>query len=522
MQGSSAAGGRESGFPPGLTSVAGLDHEGRITGCNPGFLEASGFDRDEVIGRPHEFLRHPDMPDEVYRDLRASISTGGAWSGLLKDRRSDGLGCWALVHVLPVRHDGGVTGFVAIRSRPSRPAVAQAERAYTQMGGAGGAAASRARLALRGGEVVGRHAACRIVLALRPTLRGLILAASGVAVAVAAVSATWLPVGMAVPAVALSALVLAWSLDRLVAGALRPAISQARRLAAGDLPEPGWAPTRGPVGELDRAIARLSARVRALVGDGREQVRGMQDAMHESVARHQDLSLRTEAQSQALAQAGSVLGALRTTAQRTEVAAQRGTQLATETTTAARHSHEALLGLVRAMQEIRESSERIVEVIAVVESVAFQTNILALNAAVEAARAGAAGAGFTIVAGEVRALATRTADATAEIRRRIVADAEHVASGDRHAIVARHRMDEGLQAVERVGRVLGDIEQAVGEQHRGLSDIGESVANLETLTAQNVQMVETLNATTLSTAGRIDAMTDTMRLFGAARTAAPR
>ena len=175
--------------------------------------------------------------------------------------------------------------------------------------------------------------------------------------------------------------------------------------------------------------------------------------------------------------------------------------------------------VVHTMKGINESSQRIADIIQVIDGIAFQTNILALSAAVEAARAGEQGRGFAVVASEVRALAKRSADAAHEIKQLIGASVERVAQGTELVNTAGSTMEQAVQAIGRVTALVSDISAAAAEQSTGMGQIGEAVQHLDQTTQQNAALVEELTAAARSlqdqTAAQVQALT-VFRLAGAA------
>ena len=179
----------------------------------------------------------------------------------------------------------------------------------------------------------------------------------------------------------------------------------------------------------------------------------------------------------------------------------------------ARHSHDAVMNVVQAMDAINDSSRRIGDIIQVIEGVAFQTNILALNAAVEAARAGEAGRGFAVVAAEVRSLAHRTSEAAREIKQLIQESADRVRQGGERTDDARARMQEAIAAVHKVSGVLEAISGASREQQLGIGQINEAVAHMDSITQQNAAMVEELASAARSLTAQVQGVSHSMRLF---------
>lgn len=124
---------REYPFPPNRTLVSVTDLKGRITYCNPAFIEVSGYSREELLGQPHNLVRHPDMPAEAFRDMWATIESGRPWAGVVKNRRKNGDHYWVVANATPMMDAGRITGYLSVRNQPSREAIQGAEALYATM-----------------------------------------------------------------------------------------------------------------------------------------------------------------------------------------------------------------------------------------------------------------------------------------------------------------------------------------------------------------------------------------------------
>ncbi len=190
-----------------------------------------------------------------------------------------------------------------------------------------------------------------------------------------------------------------------------------------------------------------------------------------------------------------------------------GSQLAEQTAEVAARSNAAVEALATTMQAIRTSSQRVGEIIHVIEGVAFQTNMLALNAAVEAARAGTSGKGFAVVASEVRALAQRSGASARQIRALIEESSACVETGTVQSAEASERMHEALQAVQRVSALLGEISGGARHQQEDIGQVNRAVMQIDGFTQQNAAMVEQLAASAQALAGQVVGVNNAMRLF---------
>jgi aerotaxis receptor len=501
---------REHALPEDRPLVSVTDLKGRITYCNPNFVEVSGYSYDELLGQPHNIVRHPDMPEEAFRDLWQTIQAGIPWTGLVKNRRKNGDHYWVRANATPMKDGDRIVGFLSVRTRAERAAIEQADALYARMREE--AAQGRLVHVLRQGNVIRVDWRGRLGRLLQPGLNGRlfgVLALASGATAAAAWVGPWWAAGTALVAAALAT---AASLH-LTLAPMRAVLRDAYRLASGDLAHPVSTDRSGVAGELQRALMQLAVNLRTVVTDSRSGIECVHVAAREIATGNQDLSARTEQQASSLEQTAASMEQINTTVGQSTDSAVRGVQLAKDTAAMAHRSDEAVNAVVQTMAEIQASSRGIQDIIAVVEGVSFQTNILALNAAVEAARAGEAGRGFAVVASEVRSLAQRTAEATREIRALITASSQRVADGAARSNEASERMHEAMEAVDHVRATLESIHGAATEQRSGIGQINEAVGHMDTITQQNAAMVEQLAASAQSLQAQVDSVNNSMRLF---------
>ena len=297
--------------------------------------------------------------------------------------------------------------------------------------------------------------------------------------------------GLAVLAVVV-AVALLWVMARTMRRELGGDPAEARQalrsVAEGDLSD-GSAGQQGAEG-LMAELQRMRQSLRELV----QRVHGASVQMHHASSEiahgNADLSARTESQASALEETAASMEQLNATVRQNADNAQTANQLAHSASQVAQQGGAVVARVVETMQGINDSSNRIADIIGVIDSIAFQTNILALNAAVEAARAGEQGRGFAVVASEVRALAQRSADAAKEIKSLISASVERVASGSALADQAGSTMTEIVGAIRRVTDIMGEISAASGEQSAGVAQVGEAITQMDQATQQNAALVE--------------------------------
>ncbi|MDC8784170.1 methyl-accepting chemotaxis protein [Roseateles koreensis] len=262
-----------------------------------------------------------------------------------------------------------------------------------------------------------------------------------------------------------------------------------RQMADGDLSQ-AIVVAPGADESLLAAVRAMSQGLAAIVTNVRQGTDSMSVASREIAVGNHDLSVRTEKQATSLEQTSGNMQSLTDTVRQSAEAAAQANQLAGSAAVVARRGGEVVNQVVVTMNEINASSNKISDIIGVIDGIAFQTNILALNAAVEAARAGEQGRGFAVVAAEVRSLAQRSAEAAKEIKSLIGASVERVESGSRLVQNAGTTMDEIVASVQRVSDIIGEVTAASGEQSQGISLVNQSIGQLDQMTQQNAALVE--------------------------------
>ena len=264
---------------------------------------------------------------------------------------------------------------------------------------------------------------------------------------------------------------------------------------------------------LMRSLQHMQQALQKLVSQLRTSADSIRTASVEIASGNQDLSNRTEQTASNLQQAASSMVQLTGTVRQTADSARTANQLATSASHAAAKGGEVVGQVVSTMDDINTSSKKISDIIGVIDSIAFQTNILALNAAVEAARAGEQGRGFAVVASEVRSLAQRSAEAAREIKTLIGASVERVEVGSRLVQEAGSSMTDIVSSVQRVSDIIGEITAAASEQSDGIEQVNQSVVQLDQMTQQNAALVEESAAAAESLRDQAEALSEAVGKF---------
>ncbi|MCR5864236.1 PAS domain-containing methyl-accepting chemotaxis protein [Aquincola sp. J276] len=504
---------REYTFPADATLMSTTDTSGRITYANAAFVAVSGFAESEIVGQPHNLVRHPDMPKEAFADMWATLKAGDSWTALVKNRRKDGDHYWVRANATPVNRNGQTVGYLSVRTHASREEVAGAEALYADFreGRAGNRAFHKGVIVRRGwAAITTLHKTMPVRWRLRLPMIGMAAGAVGTVAAVAGAAA--LPV--AAPVIGVLAVAALWMQEAQVSRPLESVMAHARRVASGEVN--GQAMDRvDEIGLTMRSLNQLGLMLRWIIDDVAEQVVTVEQASGEIAQGNVDLSDRTEQAAASLQQSAASMEEMSSIVRNNAEAAERATALSSSASAAAQEGGEVVQRVTATMQGITASSKQIGEIIEVIDGIAFQTNILALNAAVEAARAGEQGRGFAVVAGEVRSLAQRSAQAAKEIRSLIGTSVERVEEGGRQVVHAAEAMDKIMGQVREVQSLISSISEATREQTVGIGQMSEAVSMLDRNTQQNAALVEQSAAAAQSLSNQAHHLVDAVSVFRA-------
>jgi methyl-accepting chemotaxis protein len=277
---------------------------------------------------------------------------------------------------------------------------------------------------------------------------------------------------------------------------LQSAIQGARLMAQGDLTQPLPVNGRNELADMMEELDQMREKLAHVLFRIQERTVQVAAASHQISAANLDLSARTEEQASALEQTAATMHELTSTVQANSHTTSEARQMVEQANESAKAVGVRVASVVSTMQDIHQSSQRIRDIVSVIDSIAFQTNILALNAAVEAARAGEQGRGFAVVASEVRALAQRSASAAQEIKGIIEENVSKMDAGNVQAEQAGAAVMDVVRSIDNVTLTIGEVDNASKEQSTGIGQVGEAVGQLDTVTQQNAALVEETAAAT--------------------------
>lgn len=317
---------------------------------------------------------------------------------------------------------------------------------------------------------------------------------------------------MIVLAALLTSAALLWS-RKMIVQPLAIISSHFDSIAKGDLARPVAVYGKNEISAIFASLKAMQGSLRETVSEVRQGSYAMHTGIAEIAEGNNDLSSRTEQQAASLAQTAASMEQLTATVGQNADNARQASGLAKSAAQTARKGGEQASNVANTMNQIATSSQKIGDIISVIDGIAFQTNILALNAAVEAARAGEQGRGFAVVAGEVRNLASRSANAAKEIKVLIEESVSRVQQGSELVDTAAKTMTEIVSSVTQVNDIMGEIASASDEQRRGIEQVALAVSQMDQVTQQNAALVEEAAAATDQLAGQADHLTSLVAVF---------
>ena len=495
------------------TLMSTTDPQSRITYANSAFIQASGFELDELHGQAHNLVRHPDMPTEAFRDMWATLKAGEPWSALVKNRRKNGDFYWVRANAIPVMRNGEVKGYMSVRTKADPKQIEQVQTVYEGMRkGTLKGVALRKGLVVRTGilSLVSRLKFISVRTRVRMNFLFLWLLCAALS---GLLNLQWSHQLATWGGLALVFILGSFLVEKQIVKPLEQLRRQALDVATGNNRDALSIDRMDEIGVTMRAISQLGLMFRWLIDDVSQQVLSVRTAVEEIAKGNLDLSERTERSASSVQQTASFMEEMTSTVENNAGNSAQATQLAQVSSATANQGSKAMHKVTQVMEEIADSSTRMHDIIGSIDSIAFQTNILALNAAVEAARAGEHGRGFAVVATEVRNLAQRSATAAKEIKYLISTSAEKVQNGNALVEQTQNEIEAIVRQVEKVSQLIAGISAATCEQRDGILQASQSVGHLDAITQQNAALVEQSAAAAQSLEQQTQRLVDAVRVF---------
>lgn len=512
-------------FPKGRYIVSRTDLKGMTTYANDTFIQLSGFTWDELIGRNHNVVRHPDMLPAAFGWLWETIKEGRPWRGIVKNRCKNGDFYWVDALVVPVLKNGQTVGYMSVRTEPTRQQITEAEALYSQ---------------LKAGKAKIPQPSAWMRMSLKTKLTGFVLWL--IAAQLLAALAPVLGPGLGISASSLDLMMKLLSASSLVAGVwllviqnkmmgiIQRIISRLDNIAQGDLTDPIPLHRVDELGRLNDSLVTMQTHLKAMlaeIAEAADEVGMNADVLSEEMNQTRQVTNRQSDAASSIAAAVEQLVAsvneIASSAQQASQAVGASHELLSEASQRMSESQDASKNVVvtvhgagETMAELFKSISAIDRVSQVIRGIADQTNLLALNAAIEAARAGETGRGFAVVADEVRKLAENSSKQTSEITasvqeiqritqiavRTMEAAGNHVAGADTAVTAARSGLDAVAHHGEEVAAISRQIADGTCQQSAAgneiaaqvegiVSGIEQTSSSIVEVTEKTLQMKET-------------------------------
>ncbi|EPA0111465.1 methyl-accepting chemotaxis protein [Enterobacter ludwigii] len=494
----------------GSTLMSTTNTHSHITYANSAFIDASGYKEESLLGEPHNLIRHPDMPAEAFGDMWFTLQQGETWTGLVKNRRQNGDHYWVRANVTPVYQNETLTGYISVRNIPSREEIAVSEKRYEKV---------------RNNEL--KHHRFYKGLFVR---HGLFSFASlfkrlstskrihlGIAItALFACLQLFIFADRIVESVGLALLFIALAvyLHAQIAKPVKSIVQQMQRVVSGRKADYYHFDRVDEIGLMMRMVNQSGLNLHSLVDDVGAQISGISTISQQVAKEGMALQTRTEETADFLQQTASAVEEIASAVQQTAETAKDAILMADRTRTSAHRGEAMMKETIGMMQSVSQDNSQIVDIISVIDRIAFQTNILALNAAVEAARAGDAGRGFAVVAAEVRNLAQHSATAAKEIKTLIEKNVSSVNAGVEKVEQTESQLTVMIGNVMEMSSLIKEIGHATQEQTQALTLINTSISRIGTMTQNNTGMVDNVTDAAHHLTQRTTRLQQAIAVFG--------
>ncbi len=486
--------GRNLELPKDTNILSTTSPQSHITYVNPDFIKISGFTEEELLGQPHNIVRHPDMPPAAFEHMWSTLKSGRSWMGLVKNRCKNGDHYWVSAYVTPIAKNGSIVEYQSVRTKPEPEQVLAAEKLYAQ---------------LRSGKAAMPKWAASFSVKILLLIWGSIISSAMAAgmLTDTSISSLLLATLMSGSLSSVSVLAILSPLGRLV--------ERARNISNNPLSQSLYTGRTDEFGQIEFALRMMQAETGAIVGrigDASNRLSEHTRGLLKDIESSNVLTVEQQAETDQIATAVNQMAAsIQEVASNAQHAADAAGRADTETASGQRlvaHTSQSITALegeirqaAQVIHELEGQSNEISKVLDVIRGIAEQTNLLALNAAIEAARAGELGRGFAVVADEVRSLAARTQQSTTDIQSMISALQERAQSAvtvmeqsSRQAHTSVAHAEEAATALDGIGQRVNEITDmnvqiaTAAEQQGAVSeDINRSINNIRDAADTNVQ-----------------------------------